>query len=424
MANKMLIVLKHEFLQRVKSKSFIILTALGPIIMALLFAIPTAMMAVNTGDTRNITIVDGTGRLGHYFSTAEHVSKGPKLYDAKYELLSATTPKSIDSLKNLVSTKKLSGFFVIPADAIAPKPLQKGSLRLRNPNDFATIQNVEQIYSSAIRTERLHINGIDPTTIDKAEENTAIETLTVSEAGKESDETGGSFVLGYACGFIIYMSILLYGQTIMRSVVEEKSSRVVEIMASSVRPFDLLVGKVLGIGLAACIQVGVWAAMLIVATTFGIKIMETQLGHAIPLHVSPLAFIYFVVYFVGGFLIYSTLYAGIGATAESESDLQQIAMPIMLLVITPILTLMSVIQSPSSTASVVLSLIPFFSPVLMMGRIFSETPPFWQIGLSFVLMAACFFGVLWVAGRIYRVGILMYGKKFTIKEVIKWIRYA
>lgn len=122
--------------------------------------------------------------------------------------------------------------------------------------------------------------------------------------------------------------------------------------------------------------------------------------------------------------MYATLYAGAGATVEQASDAQQVSMPITLLVILPIVMMTSVIQSPSSTSSVILSLIPFFSPILMLGRIFSETPPFWQIALSFVLMAATFFGVLWLSGKIYRTGILMYGKKYTLREIFKWLKYS
>ncbi len=216
----------------------------------------------------------------------------------------------------------------------------------------------------------------------------------------------------------------MYGTIIMNSVIEEKSSRVVELIASSVRPFQLLVGKVLGVASAGLIQVGVWSIMLILLTTVGLTAASAFLGENILPSVSPFLFLYFILFFVLGFLIYATLYAAIGSTAESASDVQQVSFPVVMLLVIPFILLQGVIQNPSSTKSVIFSLVPFFSPILMLGRIFTETPPWWQITLSVVLMIGTFFGCLWIAARIYRVGILMYGKKFKLGEIVKWIRYT
>ena len=157
---------------------------------------------------------------------------------------------------------------------------------------------------------------------------------------------------------------------------------------------------------------------------FALPAILASTGSSLTMFLSPTLFIYFIIYFLFGYLIYATLYAGAGATVEQASDAQQVTLPITMLNVISFIMLSTVIQDPSSTTSVVLSMIPFFSPVLMMGRIFSETPPFWQIGLSFVLMAATFFGVLWISARVYRTGILMYGKKYTFREIIKWVRYS
>jgi ABC-2 type transport system permease protein len=164
--------------------------------------------------------------------------------------------------------------------------------------------------------------------------------------------------------------------------------------------------------------------MLALLTTIGLTAASAFLGTQIMPSVSPFLFLYFIIFFVLGFLIYATLYAAIGSTAESASDTQQVAMPVVMLLVIPFILLQSVLQNPSSTKSVVLSLIPFFSPILMLGRIFTETPPFWQIALAIVLMIGTFFGCLWVAARIYRVGILMYGKKFKLSEIVKWVKYS
>jgi ABC-2 type transport system permease protein len=434
--NKMLIVLKHEFRQKVRSKVFIILTFIAPLLMGALIAVPIVITLMNQGNEKQITIIDETGKLGKYFaadtakamlmqnptaSNSSSPSFGPMLH-LNVIIPTGVTAHTADSLKQLLLQKKISGFLEIPASAITDSS-GIATLRVTNANDFTVSEFLSSHYKDALFAERLKTSGIDPEFVKHARQGAEISILKVTEE-KETNDNGVGFIAGYITGMFLYISMILYGSLIMQSVIEEKSSRVIELLSSSVKPIDILIGKVLGVGLAGLLQVSVWAIMFASVSFFALPAILVTLGSSAANIISPSAFIYFVLYFVFGYLMYATLYAGAGATVEQASDAQQVSMPITLLIVLPILMMTSVIQSPSSTSSVILSLIPLFSPILMLGRIFSETPPFWQIALSFVLMGGTFFGVLWVSGKIYRTGILMYGKKYSLREIFKWLKYS
>lgn len=420
--SKVAIIIRHEFRQKVRSKAFIIMTLLAPVLLAAITAIPV-LIASFGGGSKHLVVVDQTGKLGSYFiqDSSEHKNDSSRV---SMKIISTTQATSglIDSLKWQLNAKEIQGYLVIPPTAISDTAAV-ATLRLSNTNDFSTENRLSQSYREGLFAERMRSSGIDPNFIKRSEESYKVETLKVSE-GKEASDNGVGFAAGYITGFFLYISIILYGSIIMQSVIEEKSSRVIELLASSARPIDILMGKVIGVGCAGLIQMSVWALMFAGVSWFALPAILATMGGSVTSLITPLQFIYFVVYFVLGYLIYSTLYAGAGATVEQASDAQQVVMPITLLNVVSFISLTAVIQNPSSTSSVILSLIPFFSPVLMMGRIFSETPPFWQIALSFVIMIGTFFGVLWISARIYRTGILMYGKKYSLKEIIKWVKFS
>lgn len=440
-SKKAAIVLKHEFKQKVKSKGYIIFTFLGPILLSLLFVIPALLATVDTGDKRMLSVIDSTGKFESYFAdqkksepaideeftgtprTKQSQQAVGRAIQADVEIKVVPMNTAVETLKEQVQSESITGFLVIPANVFQDSGASRATLRLRNTNDFSVIREVESIYSEALRNEKLKAKGVDPNILHDIDELAELETVKISEGG-ESKDSGGTFMAGYLTGFLMYMGLLIYGSMILRSVVEEKSTRVIEVMVSSVKPYDLLVGKVLGISAAAVLQMSVWAIMMALLATVGVNMAQKMSGSEIPIHIPPELFVYFVVFYVLGFLIYATLFAALGATADQESDVQQASLPITMLVVIPILLMTSVIQAPSSSMSTILSMVPFFAPILMMGRIFSETPPFWQIALSMAIMIATFFGVLWVAARIYRTGILMYGKRFSPKEIVKWIKYS
>ncbi len=425
--SKIYIVFKHEFLQKVRSKGYLILTLLAPLLLASTALIPMFIATLNSDEKKHIYVIDETGLIAPKLietnkDTANTSFSKNFQKDIIFSLMDiqGSTEALTDSAKKQIVAKKVEGVFVIPKDIItnlAAKP----SLKLRNTTDFSIGRVVSKRYEDILIQLRLQEKGIDPKLVSNVSENTDIDVVKVT-VSEEAKDDGFSYIAGYMSGMLLYVTLLIYGSIIMQSVIEEKSSRIIEILAASVKPRDLLLGKILGIGLAALLQVAAWALMMGVVSFGALPMIFSQMGALSAF--SPINFVYFVFYFLGGFFIYSTLYAAAGATVEQASDAQSIAMPITIIVVMSILALSPVIESPSSTSSVILSLIPFFSPILMTGRIFSETPPLWQIGLSFVLMGATFFFLITFAAKIYRVGILMYGKKYTIKEVLKWLKYS
>ncbi|HYM21154.1 MAG TPA: ABC transporter permease [Candidatus Kapabacteria bacterium] len=427
--NKVSIIIRHEFRQKIRSKAFIIMTLLAPALLALLTAIPILITLLNVNNGKHIVVVDATTHLSNYFTVdSSIITKLGKNFSSaekiKVDILSspASNNTTLDSVKHLLGIKQIDGYFIIPEQAINDTNAV-ALLKMNNTNDLLIEDYISSRYGDGLFTERMRLSGIDANVVRTAQHAHKIETVKVAE-GKEARDNGIGFAAGYICGFFIYLSMILYGSLIMQSVIEEKSTRVIELLASSVRPIDILIGKVIGVGAAGLLQVMIWAIMFALVSWFALPAILTSVGTGITTLLSPVLFIYFILYFLFGYLIFSTLYAAAGATVEQASDAQQVTLPITVLIIIPFITISTVIQSPSSTLSIVLSLIPFFSPILMIGRIFSETPPFWQILLSFVLMGATFFGVLWFASKIYRTGILMYGKKFTLREIVRWVRYS
>ncbi len=417
----MLIVLRHEFGLKLRSKGFIILTFLTPLILSLTVVIPVIVGNLNKGEKTKIVIVDESGKIASHFASSK--SRDTSNHPI-YEIVnSPASPSHItDSLKALIGKKEIEGYLRIPGD-IVENTSAKATLGVRNASNFSELGEISDEFKKIVSNERLRNRGIDPATLDSLTSDASIDVLRVTN-NAETKDNGVGFAAGYFTGFLLYMTLLIHGSLIMQSVIEEKSSRVVELLISSITPKELLLGKILGVCLAGMLQIAVWALMIAVLSFFALPMLLTSFGPALSTIITPLSLIYLVLYFIGGFLIYATLYATIGATVEQASDAQSMTTPITMLIIIPILVISSVIQSPSTLTSTILSLIPFFSPILMMGRIYSETPPFWQIALSFVLMGLTFYGIMSGAAKIYRTGILMYGKKFTFKEVFKWLKYS
>ena len=390
--------------------------------MSLTVIIPLLVANLNEGEKAKIVIIDETGKLAQYFtSTAKDHGKSAK---TSYEIsVSPTSPAhTADSLKKRIAKKEIEGYLRIPSDIIS-NTSAKATLGVRNASNFTELAEISDEFKTILTNERLRLRGIDPTMLDSLYSDRAIEVLKVT-SDAETKDNGIGFAAGYFTGFLIYITLLIHGSLIMQSVIEEKSSRVIELLISSITPKELLLGKILGVCLAGMLQIAVWALMIGIVALFALPAIVVAIGPSLATIITPASLIYLVLYFIGGFLIYATLYATVGATVEQASDAQSMTTPITLLVIIPILVMTTVIQAPSTMTSTILSLIPFFSPILMMARIYSETPPFWQIGLSFVLMGATFYIIITGAAKIYRTGILMYGKKFTFKEVFKWLKYS
>lgn len=408
-------VIRREYLQRVRSRWFLISTLGGPLFVIGLMVIPaiTGSRAERAG--RNIALVDRTEVL------AERVL--PRLEEAGYTV--TREPWSEDVLPQLtqkVTDEELGGFLVVDEETLrsgaaafyttkSPSPLQR--VALRGAVSRAALEKV------------LEDQGVDAQALMSGGE-IRVETLSGQGAGFDDPQ----FLVAYLGAFVLYMMFILYAVAVMRATLEEKTSRIVEVIIASMKPWHLMLGKILGVGAVGLTQMAVWFGAGAIMASAGIPALVAarpelatleQVREVLPGVGLVLIFILFFLY---GYFIFSGLYAAVGAMCNTDEEAQQAQFPVLLLVIVPILFVMQVIQQPNSAMSVALSLFPFFSPILMFARVSVGAAPVWQVALSVVLMTLAVFFVAWVAGRIYKVGMLMAGKRPTLPELWRWVREA
>ncbi|NLO19255.1 MAG: ABC transporter permease [Ignavibacteria bacterium] len=427
--NKIGIIIKHEYKSKVRSKGFIISTLLMPIFMISIFLIPALIAVFSSESTEmKLAVLDKTSGIGR-----EIVNADP----SKYFLTDLTE----DSLKAKVIAGTLDAYLLID-DAIINSG--EAVIYTKGGGGLGFISSLQNNISGIILHHRLINAGADTNIIRISQEKVKISTQKLTSEGVKSDDSPILAGLGYILGLLIFMMMMIYGAYVMRGVIEEKANRIIEVIASSAKPFEIMMGKIIGIGAVGLTQVLFWviigsvlffAANPIISSFFGPEqaLIDTAAvsgqGQQLPTgfelpEIPVMLIIGFVFYFIAGYFIYSTLYAAIGSAVDQESDAAQLQNIVTLPVILPILFLGSVINNPEGTLAVILSLIPFFSPVLMIVRLAASEVPLWQVLTSFALMIATFVLCVWVASRIYRVGILMYGKKPKIKEIFKWIKIS
>jgi ABC-2 type transport system permease protein len=433
---KVWVIIKREYLVRVRTRAFAIGTIISPALLLGLIILPGFLAERGSGGERRITVLDQSG--------------DPQLFEAiKARVESRAQGSDTDGGDNFGGTAR---FFltrqIVPPDQNPNDSIRRASngegkkgadmsylilgpgvldsvepeYHAKNLSDFS-IRALEESVSAAVSERRLMKAGFDATKIGQYMKPVNLKMYKIG-AGGESKEGGmrQDFMVAFALLFFLYMSVLFYGLFVMRGVIEEKQSRIVEVLISSVRPTQMMLGKLLGIGLVGLTQIGIWAVSASLLSLFGARMVMSQ-GAKMP-SIPMSLLVYFVLYFVLGFFLYATLYAMVGAIVSSEEEAQQAQFPVTLLIVVPMMIFGLVMRDPNSTASIVLSLVPFFAPTLMMLRIAVINPPLWQIILSMVIMLATILGSVWVAARIYRVGILMYGKRPSIAELGRWLRYS
>jgi ABC-2 type transport system permease protein len=428
--HKIWLVLRSEFWRRVRSKAFVLATLLVPFGAILLFAAPALFgyLAEQTDD-RTVAVVDETGRLADSLVAAS----GKRLTFRPVDL-------STDSVRSAVRRGQYDGYLRLPASLLDGTgeatyySMEGGGLSFRSDLDSRV--------NRVLRRYRLETAGASEDVLAIVGADVELATRKLSEEGTTDDSTLAYTAIGYVMAFVIYFAVFFYGQYVMQGVIEEKSSRVVEVIVSSVRPFELLMGKVLGIGAMGLAQMVTWAAlatggMAAVGPVLALFFAPSDVGA--PAGASPDAMreaagisvptipldlvVWFILFFVGGFLLYASLFAAVGSAVEQQQDAQNLLLPVMTPLILPILFLVFVIESPNATVSVVTSLIPFFSPILMVLRVAITSVPLWEVVAAFILLVGTFVGVIWVAGRIYRVGILSYGNTPSLRELLRWATY-
>ena len=429
------IIFKKEFLALVKTKGFIIITATGPFLMALLMLIPMFLATRGAVQQRELVVVDQTARIFAPLSQTLEDATGQKQAVARLVQKKIKQPQDLPSIKTeltrQVIDQDIDGYVIIPANTLtSPGPTARSEVEFfaRSVSDFQFNETLKRSISHVVRTIRLEDSGLEPALINNLIRNVDLKTYKVSSKGEESEDRGATFAVTYFMVFMLYVVILIYGTSISRKVVEEKTSRVIEMMVSSVKPFQLMAGKILGVGIAGLLQFSIWAGFMLLTSSYRVKIGETigldtsQLTGLPSLPLSVL--IFFVVFFILGYLLFSTLYAAVGAMVNSEQEAQQLGMPIIGFLVLPMVMMIYIIRAPDSTTSVILSMIPFFAPTIMFMRVSIMMPPWWEVALSLMILLAAILVMVWVSGKIFRVGILMYGKRPSLPEMIKWLRYS
>lgn len=412
-------VIRREFVERVRSRWFWVMALLGPVFFGAVFLLPTLL--ARRGGIKQIVVVDATttpvgARL------AELLDQGEPFRAERV----AAAQHTIDSLTALVGAKRLDGFLIVTDAAV-----DSGTAEYRGSNvsSFAAIGALERALDEVVNVARLEREGVDARVVARARIRVNVATKKISGGKVTGESTAQSFSLAYFMGIILYSAILIYGINVMSSVLEEKTTRVVEVLVSSLRPFQLMLGKVLGVGAVSIFQFLIWglSARLLLAQRQRF-VGSGGLGEAgqvfqLP-HVSGATAALFITYFLGGFFLYSAMFAAVGAMSSSEQEARQAQQPVMWLLVLSFLSMFGMLNDPNSPFAVTLSLIPFSAPVAMPVRWAAGTLPASEIALSLGILAVSIVVVTWIAARIYRVGMLMTGKRPNLKELVRWVRAA
>jgi ABC-2 type transport system permease protein len=437
--NNVVVVAKREYLQRARTKAFWLTTLILPLFVTAISVVPTLLLS-KSGSTQRIVVVDETGKLSPDLvkrlnsraaqQPKKEESKGLRRRDdegsisfqATAEAPAADRAAQQAGLNRRVLGKELDAWVWLGPGVFADKPVE---YHARNVSNILTQAALRDEISAAVRQVRFREAGIDPARVDEMSRSVELDKQRVSATGSRAESGLGAAALAMVLFFILYIAIIMWGQQVMQGVLEEKGSRVIEVVISSVTPFELMMGKLIGICLLGLTQLALWLGTILVVTSPGIVASMAFLPAGVSLpSLSLVTLINFVLLFILGFLAYATLYAGIGASFNNLQEAQQAASLAMVFVIIPVMVMYPVINDPNSRMATVLSLIPMFTPLLMPLRIAIEMPPVWQLALAYALTIGFVIGMIWVCARIYRVGILMYGKKPTFAEIWKWTRYA
>jgi ABC-2 type transport system permease protein len=420
---KLRLIVKREYLTRVRTKSFIIGTITVPLLGVAFCLLIVFLVNHKPTQSMRLVIVDNSGTL------AQPITRGldAKLDNGKPEFTIVETivrPAAPDAvqqdLRSRINSEKLDAYLWIPQD-----PSQSFELHTRNPDNFSLIEPLSSAVDQAVISGRLSERGVHLDDIKEILHSTDLKLLKVSETG-ESVEKGQSIGIAIALVVLLYTSLVMYGIITMRSVLEEKTTRTMEVLISAVSPFELLCGKILGVAAAAFTQFAIWMISTALLFTYG-ALAAAGMGQGSALsgvHVPISLVLYAGVFFVGGYFLYSAMFAAIGSACSNEQDAQQLQWIAMAPLVFCMVIYSVVLNDPTSTTSVILSEIPFFSPVLMALRISLQTPPWWQIVLALVLLLLTTVGSIYASGKIYRVGILMYGKRPSLVEMFRWLRYS
>ena len=433
---KVRIIAAREFNERVRKKSFIITTLLMPLFFVALMFVPALMMNIKSNDTKEVIVVDQSGLIGDRLQPDGQLTFSP-------------SERSFEELRE--ADNEVFGILVVGEDiATNPSNLQLFAYESSTINIESAITEQVRTIIEAEKLKAYNIEDIDAI-LAAIKTPVSIQVKQLNESGEAKDSSSIlNIALAYIFGFLIYMFVFLYGNMVLQGVIEEKSTKVMEVMVSSVKPFQLMMGKILGIASVAVTQFAIWVAFILIigsaamgliggsealaAVQSGAAVDTSALGISID---SELASILstvtapdyllrilggFLIYFVGGYLLYAAMFAAVGSAVDNEKDTQNLQLPITIPLMLGIFVMLSAMQEPHGPLAFWFSMIPFTSPIVMMVRLPYGVPG-WELALSVGLLVLTFVGMVWLAGKIYRVGVFMYGKKPTFRELLKWARY-
>jgi ABC-2 type transport system permease protein len=428
---KVFVVFKREYLERVRSRWFIIGTVLGPLFMAALIVVPGLLAArtKSSSNLANVIVLDATqtdlgARIAKSLADAAPTSPPPQVRSVAPGQLAAAT----DSATHVVMAHGAQGYLVLDDSTLTGAEARYAG---RNATSLADVGTLRSTVQRSVLDMRLERAGINPDSVSKLTGvKLDFKTDKITDKGLESGGGMASIIFGYAIAFLLYMMIALYGQNMLRGVLEEKTTRVAEVVVSSVKPDVLLAGKILGVGSVALTQVLVWVASAVYIGSFSVQIIRALGGtaaEAANVHmptVSAGVGAALLLFFILGFMFYSSLFAAVGAMVSNQEDVQQAQLPVMLPLIASIVLMGPVLANPASTLARVASWVPFSAPIIMPMRMALIPIPWPELVGTLVGLAVACYAAIWVSARIYRVGLLMYGKRPTMAELVKWIRMA
>ncbi len=408
------LIAKREYLERVRTKAFMISTILIPLLMGGGIVL-SIVLSARAKSTSHIALVSSDIQLATDLQQELTSGKDSKM---TVDVISPPVRSTRATLDGELTDKALDGYlWITPATQADSRP--QFAYTPRSTGDIATKGTITSALRSVLMRERLTHQGMVAKDVDALMQPVQVDT---TQAGKNAD-TMTAFLGAYVLFFLMYFVIMLYGMNVARSIIEEKTSRIFEVLLATIRPEEMMAGKVIGVGSVGLTQVGIWlTAAIVLTSTPLLAAIAGGGGTHISLSAAQIGF--FILYFLLGFLLYSSIAAALGAMTNSEQELQQLNMFLVMPLAACMFSLGAVISNPSGTVATVISLIPFCTPLVMYLRISLAMPPVWQIALSIALMLVTIYAILWVASRIYRVGILMYGKKPNLPEIMRWLRYS
>jgi len=424
--SELMTIVRREFLERVRSRSFVLSTFLFPLLMGGLFGILSRMG--QGGGERHLVIVDqapaGVGQtVQQVLSTPAPPTGGDDANSYRIERVARPLEQVRGELIRRVQAKEIDGWLYLPANVVQSGEAQ---YRARNVADFSVVGDLTRAVTRGVQAARLQTSGIAPAQVAALVQPAKLSTAAITRKGEEGGDAKQTFWLAYIVGLLTYMMILIYGMNVLRSVLEEKTNKIAEVIVSSMNASHLMLGKILGVGSVALLQVGIWAGLTVATSRSGtlaarFHIPESMMKSA---SVPPATLAVTLAFFVLGFFLYSAVYAALGAAVNSEQEAQQFQIFAILPLVLPVLFLVRIVGDPLGRVATVLGLIPFTAPVTMAMRLATAPVPPAQIAASLGLLAVTVLAVAWIAGKIYRVGILSTGKKPSLAELGQWLRTA